>query len=300
MSAPYEVGAPRATAVARYPVSGSTPRNKNPLCDNHHRCDNETNQCIIKFPHYKGNNMNTINNTIWAGAKKWSRRDWLAGAGGALGAAIVPIYAARAADSVVSSPSMPPDEAIAKLMAGNRRFVSGAAQSRPMPPGAVRPQFPFAVVVGCSDSRAPIEIIFDQGIGDLFIIRTAGNTITPTQLGSIEYAVANLQTPLVVVMGHSRCGAVTATVESLRAKTPLPTAGLQAIADTIAPAVSPLLSDAADSEDALLHRAIHANIDHVVAQLPAVSPTLAAAVAADNLKIIGAHYDIATSQVTLV
>jgi carbonic anhydrase len=153
--------------------------------------------------------------------------------------------------------TLPAREALDRLLEGNRRFVAGTP-SRSVPldrrrAELVADQRPFAVVVGCSDSRVPAEIVFDQGLGDLFVIRVAGHVIAPSQIGSVEFAAEKFGTRLVVVLGHSRCGAVQATLEALRQPAATGSGNLLSIVDRIRPAVEGLLAtDLRDDPEALL------------------------------------------------
>src|SRR5437762_5539830 len=138
-------------------------------------------------------------------------------------------------------------EAIMRLQEGNRRFVASLADTAPALNQTRRlalaeGQQPFAIILGCSDSRVPAELVFGQGFGDLFVIRVAGNVVAPSQVGSVEFAAARFGTRLVVVLGHTECGAITATIEELRQPALHQSAGLRAIVDRIRPAVEPLLA----------------------------------------------------------
>src|SRR5205814_6037584 len=129
-------------------------------------------------------------------------------------------------------------------------------------------QEPFAIILGCSDSRVPAEIVFDQGLGDLFVIRVAGNIVAPSQVGSVEFAAARFGTRLVVVLGHTECGAILATVEELRRPASYQSPGLRAIVDRIRPAVEPLLATpVADQTAELVAHAVRANVRASAAQL---------------------------------
>ncbi|UCC14291.1 MAG: carbonic anhydrase [Gammaproteobacteria bacterium] len=194
-------------------------------------------------------------------------------------------------------------EALERLRQGNRRFaadiksgdtVIGAARRGDLVAG----QEPFAVILGCSDSRAPVEIVFDQGLGDLFVIRVAGNIVGPSQIGSVEFAATQFATRLVVVLGHSRCGAVTATVEQLQRPTGDQPTGLRSITDRIAPAIEPLLGAYQDrnTED-LMHKAIRANVHASVGQLRDGSETLKRLIDSEGLRIVGAEYSLETGLV---
>ncbi len=194
------------------------------------------------------------------------------------------------------------DMALQRLRNGNRRFVEGrteghhdaAAQRRDV----VGAQKPFAIILGCSDSRVPAELVFDQGLGDLFVIRVAGNIVAPSQVGSVEFAAASFGTRLVVVLGHSCCGAIQATVDTLRKAPGLRSAGLSAIVERVTPAVAPLVQAHDGGDDArLLADATRANVRHSVAQLHAGSNILDDLCLRHGLRIIGAHYQLDTGEV---
>jgi carbonic anhydrase len=154
-------------------------------------------------------------------------------------------------------------------------------------------QAPFAVVVACSDSRVPPELLFDRGLGDLFIIRLAGNIVDDAALGSIEYAVDHLGTPLVVVMGHKRCGAVTAAVEAADKNEKLP-GHLPAIVNAITPAVEQVKGQSGDKVD----NAVRANIKLVTAKIKAAEPVVAPAVKAGKVRVLGAYFDLDDGRVS--
>lgn len=193
-------------------------------------------------------------------------------------------------------------EALQKLREGNQRFVAGE------PRGTVfkdltaaettKGQTPMAIILGCSDSRAPAEIIFDQGLGDLFVIRVAGNIVAPSQIGSVEFAAERFGTPLVVVLGHSLCGAVCATLECLEGEPAALTDGMSSIVESIRPAVQPLF-DRADGKDRpqLLNDAIQANIRAAVNELQYGSPLLEKLSEQKRLLIVGAKYSLETGEV---
>jgi carbonic anhydrase len=158
-------------------------------------------------------------------------------------------------------------------------------------------QAPFATILSCADSRVPVELIFDQGLGDLFVIRVAGNIVAPSQAGSVEFAAAVLGTKLVVVLGHSHCGAVDATLSELRREQAQSSPNLQAIIGRIRPAVEPLIEQ---DENTSLHEAVVANVHHSVERLHRDSDILEKLVDSDDLKIIGAEYSMETGLVTFL
>jgi carbonic anhydrase len=196
-------------------------------------------------------------------------------------------------------------EALARLREGNRRFVaceasgnSSIADSRRREELA-KGQEPFAIVLGCSDSRVPAEIVFDQGLGDLFVIRVAGNVVAPSQVGSVEFAAARFGTRLVVVLGHSQCGAVLATLEQLEQPSASRSRNLRSIVDRILPAVEPVLAaHSGHDSHRLLERAVRANVRASVDQLRHGSEILEALVRDDGLLIVGAEYSLETGVVT--
>jgi carbonic anhydrase len=193
---------------------------------------------------------------------------------------------------------IPPEMALKMLQEGNGRFAEATAK-RPNQTlkrcieTADKGQKPFAVVLSCADSRVPVEVLFDRGIGDIFVVRDAGNIATATDIGSIEYAVDHLGTPLVVVMGHSKCGAVTAAVEGGEAPP-----NIKAIIDFIAPAVTTAKSANADKTgEALVPAAITANVWQATADILKNSPLLREKVKDGKLKLVGATYDIRSGRV---
>ncbi len=187
------------------------------------------------------------------------------------------------------------EKALKKLLQGNKRFV--AANARHPNQGikrrkkATRGQKPFAVIVGCSDSRVPPEIIFDRGLGDLFIIRLAGNIVDDCALGSIEYAVDHLGTDLVVVLGHGKCGAITTAVNG-----ETPHGHIGSIVKAILPAVKKAKQESGD----VLENAIRTNVRFVVDRIKSSKPIIAKKVKAKKLHIIGAYYDIETGEVSII
>jgi carbonic anhydrase len=191
-------------------------------------------------------------------------------------------------------------EALARLEAGNRRFVSeqsvGVSLSTAARRGAlVSGQEPFAIILGCSDSRVPAELVFDQGFGDLFVIRVAGNVVAPSQVGSVEFAASRFGTRLVVVMGHSQCGAVVATLEELQGRATSESRNLRSIVDRVRPAVAPLLSlGRTNGEEALVREAVRANVRASVNQLRHGSELLESLIHESGLWIVGAEYSLET------
>jgi carbonic anhydrase len=191
-------------------------------------------------------------------------------------------------------------DALERLREGNRRFVAGTsnidkALSSARRAELVGGQSPFAVILACSDSRVPVELIFDQGLGDLFVIRVAGNIVAPSQIGSVEFAAAQLGTRLVVVLGHSNCGAVEATLKELAQDQQQRSPNLRAIVDRIRPAIEPLMSD-----DVSLNDAVAANVRQSVSQLQHGSQILEQMIETNELVIVGAEYSIESGEVTFL
>jgi carbonic anhydrase len=202
-----------------------------------------------------------------------------------------------------SDPRQPTaEESLRRLRDGNARFVQGAQDRAPFGwhPGIVDGQRPFAVVLGCSDSRAPAELVFDQGLGDLFVIRVAGNVVAPSGIGSVEFAVSRFGTPLVVVMGHTLCGAVAATVQALEQGETPESKNLRSITDRIAPHVEGLVRLAhhqSTDRSVLLREAGRANTLASTAQLRHGSPLLEQMVASGELLVVAAEYELETGRV---
>lgn len=194
-------------------------------------------------------------------------------------------------------------QALALLKEGNRRFVAGERQldrrlSEKRRNALVLGQEPFAVVLGCSDSRVPVELIFDHGLGDLFVIRVAGNIVAPSQIGSIEFAAAKFGVRLVVVLGHSRCGAIEATLEELRQPLPQQSPNLHSIVSRIGPAIAGLLeTELRHDPAALMRAAVRANVRVAVEHLQHGSQIIEDLVQNDGLVVIGAEYALETGEV---
>lgn len=196
---------------------------------------------------------------------------------------------------------IPASEALERLRAGNRRFVAGASGRHADPErrrALTAGQEPFAIVLGCSDSRVPAEIVFDQGLGDLFVIRIAGNVVASSQVGSVEFAAEQFGTRLVVVLGHSRCGAVSATLQALRHPSGGRSPNLGSIVDRIRPAVEPLLgTELGSDDDQLMHEAVRANVRAAVNQLKHGSAILEGLIQEQRLVVVGAEYSLETGEV---
>ena len=200
--------------------------------------------------------------------------------------------------------------ALTALREGNRRFVSklglesepklegGAARARRRELPAAAAQEPLAIVLGCSDARVPAEIVFDQGLGDLFVIRVAGNIVAPSQIGSVEFAAAAFGTRLVVVLGHSNCGAIHATLEQLARPSREQSRNLRSIVDRIRPAVAGLLErDPPRDRQALEQQAVRANIRMSANHLRHGSELLEQLIQSDGLLVVGAEYSLETGVV---
>lgn len=194
---------------------------------------------------------------------------------------------------------IPASEALERLRDGNSRFLSGRSNideslSAMKRVQLVDGQSPFAIILACSDSRVPVELVFDQGLGDLFVIRVAGNIVAPSQVSSVEFAAAQLGTRLVVVLGHSNCSAVEATLKELQREQAHRSPNLRAIVDRIRPAVEPLLEK---NGDIPLNDAVTANVRHSVDRLRHGSQLLEGLIAAEKLTIVGAEYSIQSGKV---
>ena len=193
-------------------------------------------------------------------------------------------------------------EALARLREGNRRFVaevhSQSGLTRRSRMSLPDEQEPFAIILGCSDSRVPAELVFDQGLGDLFVIRVAGNIVAPSQVGSVEFAAERFHTRLVVVLGHSNCGAVEATIEELGRPSTDQSRNLRSIVDRIRPSVEPLFAtELRRDPKALKHEAVRANIRASVNHLRHGSDVLEQVIDRDGLLIVGAEYSLETGAV---
>lgn len=194
-------------------------------------------------------------------------------------------------------------KALQQLKDGNTRFVEGKSVASSLATESRRNelvdgQHPSAIILGCSDSRAPAEIIFDQGLGELFVIRVAGNIVAPPLIGSVEYAVENVGTRLIVVLGHTGCGAVAATISQLKNGGDVKSPNLKEIVDGIHPSVLSLLEENPEMDsEVLLSRAVRNNIQSSVEQLRQGSETLQHFIDEDSLVILGAEYSLETGVV---
>ena len=228
-----------------------------------------------------------------------SRREFLRVSGlavGATGLALPPAVSARPA------PGAGPDAVLARLLEGNRRFVEGKLTHPGRKPEDFAPlaegQAPSAIIVGCADSRVAPELVFDQGVGDLFVVRVAGNVVSnagPLVKGSIEFAVAELGARLIVVLGHGACGAVKAAVDHIDANDTLPGA-IRELVDLIRPAAAAARGKPGDP----LQNAIEANVIRGVERIKTLDPILSGFVKKGELKVVGAVYELRTGLVKLV
>lgn len=198
---------------------------------------------------------------------------------------------------------IPATDALQRLRDGNRRFHAhiadpGSALENATHDGLVTTQDPIAVILSCSDARVPAEIVFDQGLGSLFVIRVAGNIVAPSLVGSVEFSATMFGTRLVVVMGHTQCGAIHATIEELRHPNHTQSRNLRAIVDRVRPAVEPLMStNLKDDHDALVRKAVRANVRAAASHLRSGSEILEQLIRDDGLLVVGAEYSLETGVV---
>src|ERR1700704_973795 len=191
-------------------------------------------------------------------------------------------------------------DSLALLREGNRRFVSEApsrdtVESRARRLELATGQEPFAAILGCSDSRVPVEIIFDQGLGDLFVIRVAGNIVAPSQIGSVEFVAERFKTRLVVVLGHSSCGVIQATLEQLQGPTEKRSRNVDSIVNRVRPSVEGLLETGLRYDyDALVHHAVRANVRASADHLRHGSQVIEQLIQTEGLLVVGAEYSLET------
>ncbi len=201
-------------------------------------------------------------------------------------------------------PIVPAREALARLKEGNGRYVQNVRSvdsmlSHSRRGDAVQSQSPFAIVLGCSDSRAPAEIVFDQGLGDLFVIRVAGNIVAPSQVGSVEFAAQRFGTRLVVVMGHTGCGAIDATIEAIMSEHGPASRNLLSIVNRVRPGIEGLVGTELASDPVKLRRAaMRANVRASVSHLRYGSEVIEQLSHEDGLAVVGAELDLATGEVS--
>lgn len=195
-------------------------------------------------------------------------------------------------------------EALSRLREGNRRFVANQSEAGALGNHGHRPslaggQEPFATILGCSDSRVPAELVFDQGFGDLFVIRVAGNIVAPSQVGSVEFAASRFRTPLVVVMGHEQCGAIVAALEELMGRATSQSRNLRSIVDRVRPSVQTVLNARGqDDRSALIDDAVRANVRAATDHLRHGSELLERLIQDDALLVVGAEYSLETGVVS--
>jgi carbonic anhydrase len=223
---------------------------------------------------------------------------WGVAAAGATLAACGMTPAAPQSTTGAEAPVANPDQALQRLMEGNQRYVANRTlplnESESRRTEVAQGQHPFATIFSCVDSRVPPELVFDRGLGDLFVIRTAGHVTDKAVLGSLEFAVAELHIPLMMVLGHEKCGAVKATIEAVE-KNAHAEADIDWLVEGIRPAVEKTRGASGDALD----NAVKANIELTVQRLKA-SPILSEAIEAGQLKIVGARYDLDTGSVEMV
>ncbi len=206
-------------------------------------------------------------------------------------------------DCCVTIPAMPAREALARLKEGNQRYVSNVRSLDSMLSYTRRAdlasgQQPFAIILGCSDSRVPAEVVFDQGLGDMFVIRVAGNIVAPSQVGSVEFAAARYGSRLVVVLGHTQCGAIQATLEDIETPGNTESRNLRSIVDRVRPSVEGLMRPGtAYDHDTLVHEAVHANVRVSANHLRHGSAILEQLIADQGLLVVGAEYRLETGEV---
>lgn len=213
--------------------------------------------------------------------------------------ACAPITIRSAVPPTPEPPVTDGEQALARLLRGNERYVAALAanpnQTIERREEVAAGQMPFAVILGCSDSRVSPEIVFDQGIGDLFIVRIAGNVFDDLGLGSIEYAVEHFHSPLLMVLGHEKCGAIEATIEAMEQNATVP-GKISAIVDTLKPVVEQVKGQSGD----LLTNSIRANVLHVVDQLKNADPFISKLQADGKLKLVGAVYSLQSGKVEIL
>jgi carbonic anhydrase len=196
-------------------------------------------------------------------------------------------------------------QAVERLLQGNHRFVSGAPKrcmftNNTYRKAVIAGQEPFAVILGCSDSRVPVELVFDQAIGDLFVIRVAGNIVTPANIGSIEYAVNILGTRLVMVLGHCNCGAVQSTLDAFEQPTKDLSPNIQSLIDYIRPSIEPIWEQHKNqSRDTMIEQAVRANIRASAHEIQQGSQIVKDRIKNDTLLIVGAEYSLETGVVEI-
>jgi carbonic anhydrase len=200
----------------------------------------------------------------------------------------------------IRAPDMPsPEEALERLQEGNARFRAGKSSTGAgtWSPDQAAAQRPFAIVLGCSDSRTPVEILFDQGFGDLFVVRVAGNIVAPSIVGSIEFAASQFGSRLVVVMGHTGCGAVAATVRAVATGLGSDSKNIRSITDRISPHVEHLVRPGGPAPESILAEAVRANVRASTDHLRHGSRLLEELVLEGRLSVVSAEYELETGTV---
>jgi len=204
----------------------------------------------------------------------------------------------------IPPPPLPADQALQRLQAGNRRFNQNlrsldTTMGQEARASLAAAQHPVAIILSCSDSRVPSEFIFDQGLGDLFVIRVAGNVVAPSLVGSVEFAAATFGTRLVVVMGHSRCGAIKATLDFIQHRVDSPSENIHDIVDRCRPAVESVVHAAGPDveRERLVHEAVRANVRQSCAHLRHGSRLLERLIQEEGLLVVGADYSLDTGEV---
>ncbi|TAN01068.1 MAG: carbonic anhydrase [Rhodanobacteraceae bacterium] len=227
-----------------------------------------------------------------------SRRRFLRHAG--LGIAALSLAAPlRRALADAPQNAITPQVALDRLMAGNARYVAGKLDAKDFSAGRAaraKAQHPIASILSCADSRVAPELIFDQAPGDLFVLRVAGNYLNPDVLSSLEYGVGVLGTPLVMVLGHSNCGAVKAAIQEIQSSKPLP-GHIWDITDAVRPGIAGVVKAGGDD---LLERAIDANVGYNVSRIASAQPIIAEAVKSGRVRVAGAEYELASGKVALL
>ena len=200
--------------------------------------------------------------------------------------------------------ALPPESALQRLIEGNRRFREAGGAVSPARGWsadlALEAQRPFAIILGCSDSRTPVEFVFDEGFGDLFVVRIAGNIAAPSVIGSIEFAAAQFGSRLVVVMGHTRCGAISATVDALRTGLGPDSKNIRAITDRIAPHVKELVDVGDRDREVLLRDAMRANVRASADHIRHGSRLIEELVISGRVAVVGAEYELESGQVHFI
>jgi len=202
----------------------------------------------------------------------------------------------------MSEPNLSARAALARLVEGNRRYLQNVRSVDSMLSHSRRdlqvPQQPIAIVLGCSDSRAPAEIVFDQGLGDLFVIRVAGNIVAPSQVGSVEFAAEHFGTRLVIVMGHTSCGAIDAAIEAVVRRQGPASRNLMSIVDRVRPSIESLVATELAKDPVRLRReAMRANVRASVSHLRHGSEIIERLAQNDGLEVVGCELDLATGEV---